>query len=72
MSSIDDTIAKHAVSVDAKKAVRDAKAAELQRLVEVQRAYFKAVKEFQEECDRNEALQAAARAHVAAAGAGVE
>jgi hypothetical protein len=45
--------------VDAKRAVRDGKAGELQRLVDAQRAYYKAVKEFQEECDRNEALSAA-------------
>lgn len=30
----------------------------LQRLVDRQRKYFKAVKEFQDECDRNEALAA--------------
>lgn len=41
LSSIDDTLAKQTAALEAKKAVRDAKGTELQRLVEVQRAYFK-------------------------------
>ncbi len=59
---IEDSLRKQRTALDARRSVKDAKAAELQRLVEVQRAYFKAVKEFQEECDRNESLSAAAAA----------
>jgi len=59
IGTIEESLAKQAAAVDAKRAVRDGKAGELQRLVDAQRAYYKAVKEFQEECDRNEALSAA-------------
>jgi hypothetical protein len=57
MSSIDETLGKQCASLEAKKSVKDAKNSELQRLIEVQRSYYKAVKEFQEECDKNELLQ---------------
>jgi hypothetical protein len=49
---------------------RDARAADVQRLVDLQRAYYKAVKDFQDECKQNEALAAdAARRKQAAAAA---
>jgi len=73
IGTIEESLAKQAAAVDAKRAVRDGKAGELQRLVDAQRAYYKAVKEFQEECDRNEALSAAvARREAETAAAGGE
>lgn len=75
ITTIEESLSKQNAVVDGKRAARDAKAAEVQRLVDAQRSYFKAVKEFQEECDRNDALvRAIARrgASAAAAGAGGE
>lgn len=58
-TSVEDTVSKQCGTLEAKKAVRDSKAAELQRLVEQERAYYKVVKELQEEFQRSEKLQLA-------------
>lgn len=68
ITTIEESLAKQNAVVDGKRAARDAKAAEVQRLVDAQRAYFKAVKEFQEECDRNDALVRALARRGATAG----
>lgn len=59
---LQDTLTKQRQQADAKAAVRDGKAAEVQKLVEGQRAYYRAVKELQDEAERNEQLQAAVAA----------
>ncbi len=55
-ASIDETLAKQVAAADAKKKQRDTRADDLQKLIDAQRAYYKGVKEFQEECQVNEAL----------------
>ena len=51
-TNLDQMVAKR----DAGYAERDLKQEEYSKLVVRQRKYFKAVKEFQEECDKNEVL----------------
>ena len=71
---MEDSLAKQGAQLDAKRRMRDARAADVQRLVDLQRAYFKAVKDFQEECRKNELLTAEAtrRRQVAAAAGAAE
>ncbi len=63
LESINTGLAASKVNLEEQRTVKRAKEeaaeAEYKRLGERQRAYFKAVKTFQEECDRNEALTAA-------------
>jgi uncharacterized protein YoxC len=56
VTTVEDLLSKQNAIVETKKAQRDAKAAEVQKLVDAQRAYYKAVKEFQDACDLNEKL----------------
>ena len=56
VASVEDGLQRQIQAADGKKAVREAKAAELQRLVEGQREYFRAVKGMQALAERNELL----------------
>jgi hypothetical protein len=56
VASVEDGLAKQVQAADAKKAVRDARAADLQKLVDGQRDYYRAIKSMQELAERNEEL----------------
>jgi hypothetical protein len=72
-ATMEESLAKQGAQLDARRRARDARAADVQRLVDLQRAYYKAVKDFQDECKQNEALAAdAARRKQAAAAAAAE
>lgn len=58
LAGLRDTLTKQQAATDAKRAVRDDKAAALQGFVTAQRHYFRAVKELSEEAERNERLSA--------------
>ena len=60
IQGLDVTAGKIGGKLDASSRAHDRINDEYQKLVEKQRRYFKAVKEFQEECDRNEKLTEAA------------
>ena len=62
LNGLSDTLKKQQSSADAKRVVRDDKAAALQGLVNAQRAYYRAVKELSSEAARNEVLAEAASA----------
>lgn len=55
---MEDSLGKQNAVLDAKRKIRDGRAQEVQRLVDLQRAYFKAVKEFQDVIRKNDALSA--------------
>jgi len=67
VKTIEDSLSKQSAALDAKRTIKDTHAAELQKLIDAQRAYFKAVKDFQDECDKNEALQKLAERRAEAA-----
>lgn len=50
------TLSTKQASLAQKEAMRDQRQAAYQELIEEQRAYFRAVKDFQVACDRNEQL----------------
>jgi hypothetical protein len=56
VASIEEVLAKQVQAADAKRGIRDARAADLQKLVEGQREYFRAVKSMQTLAERNEEL----------------
>ncbi len=59
VASLEDTLAKQRGQADAKAALRDGKMSEVQKLVEAQRAYYRAVKELQDEAEKSERIAAA-------------
>lgn len=67
VASVEDGLQRQVTASDAKKAVRAAKAAELQRLVDGQREYFRAVKSMQALAERNELLGQLLAVHAPAA-----
>jgi hypothetical protein len=55
---VEDALVKERARTAGKRATRDARAADLQRLVEAQRAYYRAVADMTAEATLNEQLQA--------------
>lgn len=67
VASVEEGLTKQLHNADAKKAVRAAKTSELQRLIDGQREYFRAVKSMQTLAERNELLQQLIATHIAPA-----
>ena len=70
VAGVEDALVKERARTDGKRAARDARAAELQKLVEAQRGYYRAVADMTAEATANEQLQQALQQRGAGAGAG--